>query len=310
MAAMTDAFSVRDALAQGVSRERLRSPALDRPFHGTRVLHGGIQNHLDLCRAYHVRMPLGAVFSGVSAAILWGLPLPARFRAPALVEVSRPLPLRPPRGRGVIGRGHDPRRVTATAVSGVPVLAPADTWASLGTILNLADLVAVADGVVTPPFRADAALASVDDLASVVESRQHVQGARRLRRALSLVRVGALSRPETLTRVAAVSAGLPEPVMNHRVLIGDRWVMLDVAWPEFRFALEYEGDGHRARSRFRADLGRVALILDEWDLMRIGSVQLFDRTADTVARVGRRLVNRGWRPSTAFDPSRVPPLSR
>ncbi|MBI5161425.1 MAG: hypothetical protein HY996_08445 [Micrococcales bacterium] len=179
---MTDAFSVRDALAQGLSREVLRSPALDRPFHGTRVLHGGIQDHHDLCRAYAVRMPSGAAFSGVSAAVLWGLPLPARFRAPSLVEVSRPLPLRPPRARGVIGRGHDPRRVIVSTVGGLPVLSPADTWASLSTTLSVIDLVAVADAIVTPPFRADVALASIDELASLVESRQHVPGARRLRR--------------------------------------------------------------------------------------------------------------------------------
>ncbi|MBI5161424.1 MAG: hypothetical protein HY996_08440 [Micrococcales bacterium] len=125
-----------------------------------------------------------------------------------------------------------------------------------------------------------------------------------------MVRVGALSRPETLTRVAAVSAGLPEPVMNHRVLLGGQWVMLDVAWPEYFVALEYEGDVHRDRLQFQTDLGRAALITDEWDLLRIGAVQLFDRTAETMTRAGRRLMNRGWRPSAAFDPRRIPPLTR
>lgn len=305
----TSAFTVASALAQGTTRERIRSLPLDQPFHGMRASPGSIRDHLDLCFAYAVKMGGSVAFSGPSAAIIWGLPLPMRFSEPDRVSVSTALPLRAARGRGVVGRSHDPERVRITTREHLRVLSPVDTWCSLASILDLVDLVAVGDAVVTPPFAEDEPLSTVDELRAAAARHTGTPGAERMRRAVDLIRVGPLSRPESLYRMVCVAAGLPEPVSNLRTVIAGEAVMLDSAWPEYRVATEYDGDHHRTRVQFQAGLRRATLIRDEWALLQIGSSALFVETRATVTRTAALLRAGGWRPSRGIDVTRVPRLT-
>ncbi|MFY1654640.1 hypothetical protein ACN27J_27635 [Solwaraspora sp. WMMB762] len=61
------------------------------------------------------------------------------------------------------------------------------------------------------------------------------------------------SRPRLLH-----DAGLPRPVPQHNVA-GPRGRFIgrvDLAYPQWRIALEYEGDHHRGRATFRRDVHR------------------------------------------------------
>jgi hypothetical protein len=86
------AFSVADARAAGVSPRRLRGRDLTAPFHGVRMTRAGMlppdagepsdpspeeRAALERIHAYAARMAEGTFFTHVSAARLWGLPLPA-----------------------------------------------------------------------------------------------------------------------------------------------------------------------------------------------------------------------------------------
>jgi hypothetical protein len=129
-------------------------------------------------------------------------------------------------------------------------------WLQLATMLVHDDLVAVGDYLVTPQRRASRpAIASIEALRTAIAP--HVRGAGRARRALADVRVGPESRMETLLRLLLVRSGLPEPLVNPPMLIEDRMLHPDLAYPQFRVVFEYEGDDHRVDPRrWRADITR------------------------------------------------------
>ncbi|MEU4423932.1 DUF559 domain-containing protein [Actinoplanes sp. NPDC024001] len=71
---------------------------------------------------------------------------------------------------------------------------------------------------------------------------------------------------------------------------------VDLAWPEVRLAVEYDGDHHREREQFRRDVERLnALRLAGWTVLRFTADDVLrrpERTAGMViaafARLGRR----------------------
>ena len=136
-------FRVRDAIAAGFARAAVDASRFDMPFHGLRSPLGGASEVVDRCRAYRLKMRPDAAFTALTAAVLWGVPLPARVDF-SRIHVSVPHGMPRPRSRGVIGseRGWDVEVVT---LGGLRVLEPAAMWASLGTWLGIADLVAAGD---------------------------------------------------------------------------------------------------------------------------------------------------------------------
>ncbi|MES1212756.1 MAG: hypothetical protein ABUT11_04335 [Leifsonia sp.] len=285
---------VSQALRDGLSRESLRSAAWEAPFYGVRAEAGSLISLEDLCAAYALKLPPGSVFAGVTAARLWGMPLPAYVgRGIREVDVSAEAPRRAPRGVGVRGRQH--RLGTPTTwVGDLPLLSPEETWFSLGRSLDWVDLTAVADHLVSDGPGRRLASASLRSLEQTVERHPDAHGIVSLRRALPAVRVGSWSRTETLIRLTLVSAGIPEPELNWPLATNHRSPRLDLAWPNYRFGLEYDGDHHRSPEQFMSDIRRQERIHDEqWAVMRATRDDLFDRPSELVSRVHRRLTERG-----------------
>jgi hypothetical protein len=112
-----------------------------------------------------------------------------------------------------------------------------------------------------------------------------------------LVREGPFSRPESLLRYFVGWAGVPEPEINPSLVDerGSFLAMPDLAWPEFMFATEYEGDHHRGIDQYRRDIRRIEVLIDAgWSVMKVSADDLFDHPGELVARVQRRLAARGW----------------
>ncbi|WP_036310746.1 endonuclease domain-containing protein [Microbacterium oleivorans] len=294
-------FSVTAATDAGVSPRRLRSRDLDRPFRGVRVRPeaappDAVSAHVRLALAYAARMPASQFFSHLTAAALWGLPVPATALDGAVPDIGVLTPDRTPRSAGV--RGHRlVHRTTEVRVHpnlGVRLLSPACTWAALGAALpDMRDLVAVGDASVrVPMFRGDPpALATVNELAPAVDSgRRH--GVSRLREALPLVRERSASRPETWCRLGLIDGGLPEPELNWNVVVGGRAIAcVDLACPRGRVALEYEGGHHAVDARqWSRDIDRhEALAAAGWVVIRVTKEHLFRDSEGIVARVRRAL---------------------
>ncbi|MBM7465584.1 endonuclease domain-containing protein [Microbacterium esteraromaticum] len=113
-----------------------------------------------------------------------------------------------------------------------------------------------------------------------------------VRDALPLARAGVESPKESETRLLLLAAGLPEPWVQYRELDGGRLVArIDLAYPEWKVAIEYEGDGHRAdREQWRRDIQRqrelegrgwIVIRLTQADLGHPGAV--VDRIRHAIA---------------------------
>ena len=299
------AFTVKDALARGVRAGALRSARWAAPFHGVRSTMEPA-DAVVRCRVYAAKMRADAVFTSVSAARLWGIPLPA-WIDDAMVNVATPHGAPRPEGRGVVGSLYQRGAVEIVELEGLRVLSPADTWASLSSVLDLADLVAAGDALVTPAFASSQpASADVPDLIGVVD-RRRFRGVRLARRAANLVRVGALSRPESLVRVLAVSGGLPEPVCNLAV---SPLVTFDLAWPRWRLGFDYHGASHRSATQHARDVARADLARQlGWGSMQASATDLFDSPYDLLGRLRSRLADRGA-PVGPFDVRKVATAKR
>lgn len=251
---------------------------------------------IEAALAYAERMPGGAFLSHIAAAVLWELPLPLAVVRGRALDVCVHAPRRAPAGRGVAGHVVHPALAHAVRhpVHGVAVSSPASTWAMLGSVLpDVRDLVAVADAVIREPMhRSDPpSLASRAQLEAAVAAGRRL-GAARLRAALPSANSRSRSRAETWLRVLLVGAGLPEPVANMDVVEGGLWLgQLDLAYPELRVAIEYEGEHHLTDPRqWAADIARYDRLVEAgWRVIRVTKAEVFGRSADLVARVRRAL---------------------
>ncbi len=295
-------FTTREAYAAGVRRSRLRAADLVRPFAGvyTRtdaVGSGATRDPVRLAQQYAAGMPSDEFFSHATAAVIWGLPLPrsvamheaVRMRD-AVVHVSVLRPRNAPRGRGVHGHQVDARLVSVVEhESGLRVTSPASTWAQLGAVLGLADLVAVGDALVRPARRPDdrPQLATPAQLEAAVDAGRR-PGVRLLRAALPLVRPRVDSRTETLLRLAIGDAGLPEPVTGFAVAVGTTIVaQVDLAYPRERVAIEYEGEHHLTDpDQWARDIRRYERLADAgWRVIRVTKDDLFRHRPTLIRRI-------------------------
>ncbi|GAA3201830.1 hypothetical protein [Microbacterium terregens] len=306
-------FTVADARRAGVTPSRLRARDLEAPYRGLRVVRAdGFRPRTSALSAgetaaselraraiaFARTMPANQYFTHVTAAVLWGLPVPSSLLRDTFGRL-RPLdvgvfsPLRHPRHAGV--RGHQVRpgsaRVIEHGLSGVRLTTAASTWAMLGAVIvDEYDLVAVGDAVVREQmFRDDPPpLATPDQLRAAAAAGRRV-GIRALRRALPRVRVRSASRMETRCRLILVDAGMPEPELNFAVRdeTGELVACVDLAYPELMIAIEYEGEQHLTDpAQWAKDIARYeALAAMGWFVVRVTKSDVFDGASALVRRV-------------------------
>jgi hypothetical protein len=253
------------------------------------------------CRAALTVLPVGAAFGSVTAARLWGLPLPTRYRSDEPLHVVVFAPTRAPERPGVIGRQVADRAVTTVTAKGLPTVDLRSLFCHLGQVLSIPDLVAVGDALILDP-----AVPTRHRPYTISEALAERVRAYRWRgkgtalRALPHVRPGAESRPETLVRLALVDAGLPEPELGGCVYDTDgRFLALvDMVFHAYRVVVEYDGDHHRVdRYTFDRDLGRIDdLTAHGWRVVRIAGHGFFRDPTDAVRRIRRALLAGGWVP--------------
>ncbi len=171
---------------------------------------------------------------------------------------------------------------------------PVRAWRQCGTLWRLDDLVAAGDFLISGP----SPLATIDELRAEVELMGDVRGT--LRRALAVVRVGPRSPRETRLRLTLVRAGLPEPDISWvlRDVSGDFVAELDLAYPRWRVATEYDGRVHAEdATQFAKDADRWDRIRAEgWDHVRILSHHLAGSGTVAARKVRDALIRAGWRP--------------
>lgn len=137
-------------------------------------------------------------------------------------------------------------------------------------------------------------LTTIAELAGVLDAGRR-RGIGELRSALARVRTGSASRTETWTRLTILDAGLPEPVLDHDVFDHDRRFVarVDLAYPHWRIAIEYEGTHHGGRDQWERDIERQArLEAAGWRVIRVSRAMLFRDPRTVVARVAAAIAER------------------
>jgi hypothetical protein len=268
-------FTVRDALDAGVNEGRLRRGDLRRPTYGVRVPKAAPDTVVGRARAFALALPHDIAFSHLTAARLFDLPTPRPWHPTEPLHVMRRSGRPPVERRGTVPhRGLELR--STLVVDGLLLVDPVDTWCDLGPLLELDDLVAVGDALLTQRLGL-----RPKDLARAVADRRG-RGIRRLREALALVRVGSASAWESKARVAFVSWGLPEPELNADVFTDDgRWLARpDFVWRTRRVVGEYDGDQHRTdRRAWQYERERRARLEDDgWTYVEMTALSLSSPT--------------------------------
>ncbi len=100
-----------------------------------------------------------------------------------------------------------------------------------------------------------------------------------------------------MTRLALIRAGLPAPhtQIEVRNAVGRVFARLDMGWPEWKVAVEYDGAQHWTDARQRAwDIDRWAeLEAAGWSVIRVSGA-MFARRDPIIDRVCSALRARGW----------------
>lgn len=278
------AFRGSAALASGqLSRGRLYGPRYQRIFPD---VYCPADLALDLairsCAAYLLVRDRAGVLAGYSAAWALGADC-APAGAPAEVLVHRSCRTHP----GLVVRQEATAVPDVVEAAGCLVTSPTRTAWDLCRRLSLVEAVVALDAVARigrfPP----------DQLLARRLREPGRRGCRRLDEIVALANPRAESPMESRLRLQLVRAGLPTPEVQHLVCdeYGFPLARVDLAYPNVRLAIEYDGATHYTRAQGERDRQRDASLADlGWDTMRLGSLAV--GAAQTPHLVRRRLATR------------------
>jgi hypothetical protein len=269
--------------ASGLPPKRLRARDLDRTVFGVRM---ALQPEMDLrarCAMFAVRLRDDAFFCHSTAALLYGAPLPWWLERMPKVHVGVGGPEPPPHAKGVTGHHLTLNEMDVRLHHGLRVTSPERTWFDLASVLPLEDLVAVGDFFVHRSRQLTTRFAIQRRLIDLYGKR----GITNAREAVTYLRTGAESRPESKLRVIIVRGGLPEPEINHTLIDTETGGCLrpDFLFRAHKLILEYQGDYHRTRDQWRKDMTRRAkLEAAGWKVIELNADDLRD-PLQLVARI-------------------------
>lgn len=241
---------------------------------------------LDRVRAVLMGAPEHAIVSHLSAARLWGWQVP-------LVRADGPVHLTVP--SGARRRHRQDRRIHFSDVPAPEtrrrhrflVTSPSRTWIDLAATVPAAALLAVTDQLLAGGFPAD-------EFPVLLQRYRGRRGVATARRVVTCADALSGSPMESVLRWLVLDAGLPRPVLQHVVRVHGRFVgRVDMAWPERRVLVEFDGDVHRERDVFVDDLRRQnGLVLAGWTVLRFTSADVRGRPRQVLAAI-RAALGRG-----------------
>jgi hypothetical protein len=290
-------FTIKQAKAAGLTRRRSRARDLASPCHGVRIPASA--DLTLLVRARSLALATGAVASHLTAAALWGFPLPRCFDTHVVVHLTCRPGARAGRRKDV--RGHQAVLMPEEIVEGrlVACTSPLRTWFDLAGVLDLQDLVIAGDFL----FRRRNPLSTLAALDAYLATKAGRPGYRKAVKARALIWAGTDSPKETELRLLLVRSVLSEPAINLPLLDETGgWIQdPDMSYEKFKIAIQYDGGHHASPTQRRSDifrdenargLGWHVVVLTQWDLDPFGP----GMEPSAVTRVRAAPVSRGWKP--------------
>jgi very-short-patch-repair endonuclease len=229
----------------------------------------------------------GAAISHLSAAALWGL----RDRAPVVIDVI----VRGQMGRKVDGiRAHRcraPGPGEVTSHEGIPCTTPSRTLVDMAGTLGERSLGRAVE---------QAAVLRLLDVAAVDAAMAAAKGRRGMPLLQAILdpwrtknsKVPRVRSPlEAMLLSLIVAEGLPRPLCNHKLQVGNRTIETDLFWPKQRLVVESDGYAtHGTRAAFERDSRRDQdLLLGNYRVARFTWDQVEREPARTVATIARLL---------------------
>lgn len=267
----------RGALAEGITDWHLRHRDVLRSSRD--IYLPRVADELQRIRAVLLGAPDHAVISHLTAARLWGFDVP-------LVPQDQPVHLTVARSVRVRHR-HD-RRIHFSDVPtpetrrrrGVVVTSPSRTWMDLAAVVPPAALLAVTDQMLARGF-------PPDEFPVILERSGGRRGVVVARHVVSCADPLAGSPMESVLRWLIHEAGLPRPVLQHVIRHAGRFLgQVDLAWPDRRVMVEFDGNVHRDRRVFVEDVRRQnGLVLAGWTVLRFTSADLLGRPEQVLAAI-------------------------
>ncbi len=275
---LPDVFFARDH-PTAVVASQVRVGRWERVSRGAYVSADDITGRWDRTLAHivavHRRTAVPHWFSHESAALLWGLPVWQDAPATHLRQSTRPGPGQ----RSSVRRHVDPvPSIHRAVVNDLPVTSLALTAVDCARSLPVLDALVVADAALR-------AGADVEDMALLLDQAQGRAGVATARRVLAAADPGAESAPETATRYLLLAAGLPTPQTQVPVQTWQRTYWVDLGYPQWRVAVEYDGRTKYGGDAWFKEKRRLDAIVEAgWRVVRVTAEDLADPSR-LVARV-------------------------
>jgi very-short-patch-repair endonuclease len=243
------------AVAAGrVTADQLRGPRFTRLFHGIFVRSEAPVDFALRCRAAALLVGGRGVLAGWAAAELLGASC-----APSGVPVELVVPGGGRSRPGLVVRSHVLASEEIVQVRGVRLTSAARTAFDLGRVSPVVHAIMGVDAL------RHAVGLELDDVRAIALRCAAARGARQLPEVLRRSTHLAQSPMESRIRVAIEDARLPIPVLQYRV--GPYF--FDMAYPERKLAVEYDGREHLTPARARRDLERQAYVTRAgWTVVR------------------------------------------
>jgi very-short-patch-repair endonuclease len=277
-------FRSRDAVAAGVLRPaHLRARSWRRVFQGVYAGTGVSLTHATLCAAALAYvLPKQSVIAGRSAAIMHGAGIDERLSD---VEALTPGTALRYRTKGIVAHRCELGAGETGERSGLPITTPERTCWDLAQWLDVVEAVVWIDSLLSKGVVTTAGL----ERYLARRRSKAVRGTRRLANVLSLVDGRAESPQESRLRTRLALQGIRPPAVQHKVYRNDGTFVarVDLAWPELKVAVEYDGAWHGASGwQIHADRRRYsALAALGWRIIPVTAVRLRQDFDQLVAEI-------------------------
>jgi very-short-patch-repair endonuclease len=231
-------------------------------------------------------MPAAGVFSGRTAAHLFGAIQLTDVGAPVEVTVPPATPFGPVAGFRI-------RRAPLPA-SEVTVIAHRRCTSEVRTALDLARFEPMVEGIVALDVLLGRRIMRKQELETAVACLTPGRGTRQARHVIELADGRSESFPETRLRVLLARAGLVAvPQYTVRDGAGNFVARVDLAFPDQRIAIEYDGAWHDEPGQLSRDRRRMnRLSATGWTVFFVTAVDMHDPVA-LVARIRAFLTRHG-----------------
>lgn len=259
------------------------------PCHGggVRRLPGAPVTELTTHHAALLSLGPSSAISHGTAAGLHGL---VTLEPDGLVHAVIPHDMDPQPARGVIRhRSRQLDSIDVTMVRGLRITTPERTLLDIAASMTTWKLEAI-----VLQMRQRGQLDS-EAVREQLDRRPTLKGAGRVRAAMETLQVdGSDSILERRVRTLLVEAGLSPTTTPHPVRCGHRNLMVDLAFPVQRVAVECDGFAyHSAPAAFERDRQRWSLLRQAgWTVIWVTWRRLHERPNDVVAEVGRAVRSR------------------